>query len=87
MYSDLKMAFFSQLGRRTHMEVKGLFSLPQFSFLSYRSENWDVHEKIRGTFYFLFQKEMETFFFGGGKTRGVETAHFYGTERKKKISS
>jgi hypothetical protein len=30
MYSDLKMAFFSQLGRRTHKEEKGLFSLPVF---------------------------------------------------------
>jgi hypothetical protein len=36
--------------------------------------------------FILFLKKRWKLFLGW-KTRGVETAHFYGTERKKKISS
>jgi hypothetical protein len=67
MYSD-KWHFFHNWVVAPTRKKKGCF-LCQFSFLSYRSENWDVHEKIRGTFYFISQKEMETFF-GGVEDEG-----------------
>jgi hypothetical protein len=37
--------------------------------------------------FILFLKKRWKLFLGVWKTRGVETAHFYGTERKKKIFS